>query len=77
MNELLVGVNPPKHTCDMITKSEIRMRCDALIIALVGKDLAFEWWLSKNKAFDDKTPEAMYQEDPNRVYNYLMDYTAK
>ena len=62
----------------MITKAEIiRMRCEALIVALVGQDLAPEWWLSKNHAFDGKTPEAMYQEDPNRVYDYLMDYADK
>ena len=62
----------------VITKIEvIKQRCEMLVIALVGKELAPKWWLSKNKAFDGKTPEAMYQEDPNRVYEYLMDYANK
>ena len=62
----------------MITRIEvIRQRCDMLVMSLVGKDLAPEWWQSKNHAFDGRTPEAMFQQDPNTVYDYLMDYANK
>ena len=55
----------------------LKERSDALVISLVGKDLAPEWWQSKNYAFDGKTPEAMFIEDPEAVYYYLMDYANK
>lgn len=61
----------------MITKVEvIRMRCEMLVVALVGKEMAVDWWNSRNKAFGDKTAEAMFLEDPEMVYNYLMDFNG-
>lgn len=53
----------------------IRKRCEALIIAMVGKILAKQWWNNPNKAFDDKTPEQMYSVSPTTVYTYLMNRT--
>ena len=62
----------------MITRIEvIRQRCDMLVVALVGKEMAPKWWQSANKAFDGKTAEVMFQEDPEAVYNYLMDHANK
>lgn len=50
----------------------LQNRCDALLIALVGKeDLVSKWWNSQNKAFD-KTPREQFDKDPKSVYNYLM-----
>ena len=50
----------------------IRARCDALVVAMVGKDMAEKWWLSPNKAFGGDTPEQMYSVAPSAVYAYLM-----
>ena len=55
----------------------LRQRSEALVIALVGKEMAPKWWQSENKAFGDKTAEVMFQEDPEAVYNYLMDHANK
>ena len=50
----------------------LRKRCEALIIAMVGKVLARQWWNNPNRAFDGKTPEQMYSVEPTKVYAYLM-----
>ena len=50
----------------------IRKRCEALIIAMVGKELAKDWWNNPNKAFDGDTPEQRYSVSPTTVYAYLM-----
>ena len=57
-----------------MNESIAKQRSDALVIALVGKDLAHVWWKSPNKAFDMKSPDDMWIEDYNRVYNYLMHH---
>ena len=56
----------------MINEQVMRKRCEFLVIAMVGKELAEKWWNSPNKAFDGDTPEMMYSIDPSRVYAYLM-----
>lgn len=56
----------------MINKQNMRSRSEALIISLVGKDLAKEWWDTKNKAFGGITPEEQWLIEPEKVYNYLM-----
>ena len=59
----------------MTTESEIlRKRCDALLTALLGKNLVDNWWKSPNKAFCDDTPEVIFAVAPRTVYNYLMKY---
>jgi hypothetical protein len=53
-------------------KSEMKSKYDGLLMALLGKEALVErWWVSKNKAFDMKTPLEMYAEDANRVDQYL------
>jgi hypothetical protein len=49
-------------------------RCQVLVVALVGKQMACKWWTSSNLAFDSITPEQMSKEDLTRVYNYLMHH---
>ena len=52
----------------------IKERCDALVIAMVGKELANGWWNSPNKAFNGQTP----METPLEiVYSYLMGYASR
>lgn len=47
-------------------------RARALVIAMVGGELAPKWWSSANRAFDGRTPLEMWDENPTRVYTYLM-----
>lgn len=54
--------------------NNIYLRCDALIVALVGKNLAQRWWDSPNWAFCLHTPAKQFSLDPRKVYNYLLQY---
>ena len=55
----------------------MRERSEALVIALVGKEAAPTWWNSKNKAFDMQTPSVTFEQDPKKVYNYLMNFVSR
>jgi hypothetical protein len=56
-------------------KRMVRQRSEALVIALVGKELATKWWTSYNKAFKH-TPEAQWELDYRVVYDYLMGHAS-
>lgn len=46
-----------------------------LVVALVGDKLSKQWWTSPNKAFEDRAPESLMNEQEwTRVRNYLMDH---
>jgi hypothetical protein len=47
----------------------LRARSEALVIALVGKELAPSWWSGANLAFEGQAPSTQNIE---RVYGYLM-----
>ena len=53
-----------------------KQRSNALLIALVGENLVDAWWNSKNKAFDNRTPAGQWIEDPESVYDYLMNHSG-
>ncbi len=59
-----------------MSPSVMLARCQVLVIALVGKQMACKWWTSSNLAFDSITPEQMSKEDLTRVYNYLMHHAS-
>ena len=50
----------------------LRARSEALIIAMVGKDLATQWWTGSNRAFEGQTPNEQFEQNAERVYSYLM-----
>lgn len=52
----------------------LRNRCNVLLTALMGKEHIEEWWDSPNKRFDGETPRKVFDIEPNRVYNYLMEF---
>jgi hypothetical protein len=53
-------------------KSEMKEKYNRLLMPLLGKESLIErWWVSKNKAFDMKTPLEMFAEDASRVDNYI------
>lgn len=58
-----------------ISSTDWRARCEALVISMVGKELAVQWWNSANKEFDGDTPEQVYSVAPSTVYAYLMRST--
>lgn len=53
----------------------VRQRSESLVIALVGKKLANDWWNGYNKAFE-MTPEEMWTQDFRKVYDYLMFHAS-
>ena len=55
-----------------ISPENMRARSEALVIAMVGKEMADKWWTGSNKAFGGDTPEQIYSVAPSAVYAYLM-----
>ena len=51
---------------------QYKQRSVALVIAMVGADMADRWWNSPNKAFDGRTPAGQWLIDYESVYRYLM-----
>lgn len=47
----------------------LKARSDALVIAMVGKELAPQWWTGSNRAFEGQAPQTQNIE---RVYSYLI-----
>jgi hypothetical protein len=50
----------------------LRLRSEALVVALVGKEHSQLWWTSANKAFEMQTPSEQFECNAERVYSYLM-----
>jgi len=50
----------------------LRARSEALVIALVGRKMAPQWWTSTNRAFEGKTPLEAFEANAECVYGYLM-----
>ena len=57
-----------------LEKYVIKGRCDALVIAMVGEELADGWWNSPNKAFSGQKP---IEAPLDVVYNYLMGFAGR
>jgi hypothetical protein len=59
----------------MNSLSEERMKYHShnIVISLVGESLADKWWLSPNAAFEGKTPITQWDDDPNTVFQYLLN----
>jgi len=54
-----------------------RNQCNIMLKALLGENNFQQWWNSKNKAFDDKTPEEVWVEDSEKVFDYLVFYCLR
>ena len=61
---------------DLMTKN----RLDLLLYLLLGStDLVQKWWVSPNKAFDDRMPKDVYYQDPNgrkEISDYISAYSS-
>ena len=55
-----------------MTPDLAKKQCDAIILALVGKESVELWWNSPNRAFETRTPAQQWQQDFSQVHNYLM-----
>jgi len=53
-------------------KQVLLARSQALVIAMVGKELSEQWWTTTNKAFEGHSPVEIFERHPEYVYNYLM-----
>lgn len=52
-----------------------RATLNRIVISLIGDKLAPQWWMSPNKAFEDRPPESLMNEQEwNRVRDYLMHH---
>lgn len=52
-----------------------RATLNRLVVALVGDKLSTEWWKSRNKAFEDRPPESLMNEQEwTRVRDYLLQH---
>jgi hypothetical protein len=49
----------------------LKYQCDQILTSLLGKDLVAAWWQRPNLALGNVAPEAIWQTDPVRVYQYL------
>ena len=63
------GLNPVDF---LVSPENMRARCEALVTAMVGQELADQWWTGANRAFGGDTPEQIYSVAPSAVYAYLM-----
>lgn len=57
----------------IMTNEQARKRCEALIIAMVGKEHAIIWWTKANRHFNGETPESVFERAPDEVYDYLLN----
>ena len=56
----------------MATKLEA---LNKILLAMIGDPhLVTEWWNSQNRAFHYATPKEIYEENPERVINYVMEH---
>jgi hypothetical protein len=57
----------------MNDKEKAKLRCDAILKACFGPEIAANWWSSPNKAFNMLTPNEMWESvEWALVYNYLL-----
>jgi hypothetical protein len=56
---------------------DTKEKCDMILEAIVGLNAMDIWWNSPNKAFDMRPPKEMFEEDPKRVYRYLLNQVQR
>ena len=56
---------------------DIKEKCDMILEAIVGLNAIDFWWNSPNRAFDMRPPKEMFEENPKRVYSYLLNQVQR
>lgn len=50
-----------------------RERLDGILFAIIGDTtLVEQWWSRPNVVFDQQTPLVMFEQDPERVRNWIL-----
>jgi len=57
-----------------MTKTYHKETLNRIVVALVGDKHSADWWLSPNRAFNNRPPQdLMNEQEWTRVRDYLMD----
>lgn len=55
----------------------LKNTCYEILKKILGKDdLVEKWWTIENKGLDNNRPADIIDEDPERIYNYLMAFAG-
>jgi hypothetical protein len=58
--------------------SDKKRKLNIMLFAMLGSDdLVNKWWESPNLAFENKTPDQVYEEDEQQVIDYVLSYLQK
>jgi hypothetical protein len=58
--------------------SDKKRKLNIMLFAMLGSDdLVNRWWESPNLAFENKTPDQVYEEDEQQVIDYVLSYLQK
>lgn len=59
-------------------ENSIKRKLNVCLFAMLGNDdLVNSWWESPNLAFENKTPNEMYEENEQQVIDYVLSYLQK
>jgi len=50
----------------------LRKKCNSILRSWVGEALITKWLSSALVAFNNRTPEEVWSENPDKVYKYLL-----
>lgn len=57
------------------SKEDLLWYCNDMLTYIFGSEEDVEpWWDSPNSSFDGETPRKIFDIEPNRVYNYLLEF---
>jgi dCMP deaminase len=60
-----VDPQPSKQLC--------KLTCNRILEAVAGPSLVDKWWEVPNRAFDNRLPSDVWEEDYMRIYKYLLN----
>jgi hypothetical protein len=58
--------------------SDKKRKLNIMLFTLLGSDdLVNRWWESPNLAFENKTPNQVYEENQRQVIDYVLGYLQR
>jgi hypothetical protein len=58
--------------------SDKKRKLNIMLFAMLGSDdLVNRWWESPNLAFENKTPNQVYEENQRQVIDYVLGYLQR
>ena len=59
-------------------EDKTRRKLNVCLFAMLGNDdLVNRWWESPNLAFENKTPNEVYEKNEQQVIDYVLSYLQK